>query len=82
MGKKAKSDVQRIIAYGMNATADQLNTAIESLQAVRDARFAAATKPPRKPRSDVGSTRKAANEPQCQRLSEPFKFSVTNYADP
>lgn len=51
---KKKSDTQKLIAFGMAATADQLNAAIESLQAIRDSRFATTA---RKPRADKGTKR-------------------------
>lgn len=63
MGKKRQTDNQRLMAFGAIANREELNAAIEALQAIRDARFAATTIRPRKPRSDAGSTRKAANEP-------------------
>lgn len=58
MGKKRQTDNQRLMAFGATADREALNTAIESLIAIRDARFAATTiKPPRKPRSDAGKAR-------------------------
>lgn len=58
MGKKRQTETQRLIAFGMTATEDTLNAAIESLQAVRDSRFPkTATRAPRKPRSDKGTTK-------------------------
>lgn len=45
MGKKRQSNQQKLIAFGMAANGDQLNDAIETLQALRDARFPRVTAP-------------------------------------
>ncbi len=60
MSKRKLTDTQKLIAFGMAATLDALNAAIESLIAIRDARFTSSTKPPRKLRSDAGKARESS----------------------
>lgn len=51
------SDMQRIINFGLDASAEGLQSAIEALQTIRANRYPKQTKTARKPRSDKGSRR-------------------------
>jgi len=58
MGKKRLTPNQQLMAFGATADREALSTAIESLRAIFDARFAATTiRPPRRKRADAGTKR-------------------------
>lgn len=51
------SDMQRIINFGLDASAESLSSAIEALQVIRSNRFPKQTKTARAKRSDAGKSR-------------------------
>lgn len=60
---KRISDMQRIINYGLDASAEGLQSAIEALQVIKANRYPKVAKVPRKPRSDAGKSRRTAQSP-------------------
>jgi len=54
---KRISDIQRIINFGLDASAEGLQSAIEALQVIKANRYPKVAKMTRRPRADKGSRR-------------------------
>ena len=49
--------MQRLVAFAMEASADELNSALETMLAIKSNRFPTTKSAPRKPRKDKGQSR-------------------------
>lgn len=67
------SDMQRIINFGLDASAESLQSAIEALQTIRANRYPKQTKTARKQRADAGKsrTRSPTSTPPVPAAGEP-----------
>lgn len=66
---KRMTDIQRLINFAMSADEESLNSAIQSLTAIRDNRYPKTTKQTRKPRADAGKPRTRGQTPTPTALS-------------
>ena len=57
MGKRKVSDIQRLIVFAMSVTEGELNQVVETVAAIKAARFPVAVKPARAKRRDAGTKR-------------------------
>ena len=54
---KRQTPIQKLVAFAMSVTEDELNGAMDTLKAIKDSRFPKGTTKPRKARSDTGKSR-------------------------